>query len=92
MSRYQIIRKSITIGGIGIKDIENETLTKHQFGFNTPKDSGIQDLDEGGVYQWRRNGEYHMWNPDTIAKLQHSVRTGDFSTFEQFTAHIDDHN
>ena len=31
-------------------------------------------LDTGGLYQWRKGGEYHMWNPDTVAKLQHAVR------------------
>ena len=83
---------SSRIGGIGIEDIEHESLTKHHFGFETSKDNGLQVLDEGGIYQWRRNGEYHMWNPDTIANLQKAVRTGDFSTFEQFATHVDDQN
>ena len=47
------------------------------------------DLDAGGVYQWRRDGEHHMYNPDTIAKLQHSVRSKSYATFKEFANHID---
>ena len=44
------------------------------------------ELDVGGQYQWRRRGEFHMYNPNTIAKLQHSVRSGNYNLFKQYTA------
>ena len=45
----------------------------------------------GGQYQWRRRGEFHMYNPNTIAKLQHSVRSGNYRLFKEYTAAVDDH-
>src|SRR5262249_18815087 len=44
------------------------------------------ELDVGGQYQWRRRGEYHMYNPETIAKLQHSVRAGSYKMFKEYSA------
>ena len=43
------------------------------------------ELDVGGQYQWRRRGEFHMYNPETIAKLQHAVRTGNYALFKEYT-------
>ena len=48
------------------------------------------DLDAGGQYQWRRRGEYHMYNPNTIAKLQHAVRAGSYKMFKEYTAAAND--
>src|SRR5262249_13220624 len=42
-------------------------------------------LENGGIYQWRRDGEYHMWNPDTVAKMQQAVRVESFATFQEYT-------
>ena len=42
------------------------------------------DLDPGGFYYWRRDGEYHMWNPDTITKLQYASRTNDARAYRDF--------
>src|ERR1019366_4816563 len=61
------------IGGIGIDVLAQETLTRHARAFPRPQ-SDL--LPVGGVYAWRRDGEHHMWNPDTIALLQHAVRSG----------------
>jgi glutamate synthase domain-containing protein 2/glutamate synthase domain-containing protein 3 len=47
------------------------------------------ELDLGGRYQYRTNSEHHLYNPETVAKLQHAVRGGKFETFEEFTALID---
>ena len=55
--------------------IQREALARHSFAY-PPKDiPGNLDLDPGGQYQWRRGGEHHMYNPDTVAKLQHAVRS-----------------
>ena len=59
------------IGGIGIDTIALETMERHRAAF-----PGAQDdlLPVGGVYAWRRDGEFHQWNPETISQLQHAVR------------------
>jgi glutamate synthase (NADPH/NADH) large chain len=44
----------------------------------------------GGEYQWRREGEYHLFNPDTVYRLQHSTRSGRYDIFKQYTADVDD--
>ncbi|HEY0344992.1 MAG TPA: glutamate synthase central domain-containing protein, partial [Solirubrobacteraceae bacterium] len=59
------------IGGIGIEVLARETLDRHAQAY--PADHE-QLLPVGGIYAWRRDGEHHMWNPDTIALLQHAVR------------------
>ncbi len=48
------------------------------------------ELDVGGQYQWRRRGEFHMYNPNTIAKLQHAVRSGNYRLFKEYTRLVDD--
>jgi glutamate synthase domain-containing protein 2/glutamate synthase domain-containing protein 3 len=48
------------------------------------------DLDVGGQYQWRRRGEFHMYNPESIAKLQHAVRKGSYPLFKEYTRLVDD--
>ena len=47
-------------------------------------------LDSGGEYQWRRDGEYHLFNPDTVFKLQHSTQSGQFKIFKEYTELVDD--
>jgi glutamate synthase domain-containing protein 2/glutamate synthase domain-containing protein 1/glutamate synthase domain-containing protein 3 len=72
------------IGGIGLEDLAKEALERHYRAYpRTDRDL----LPVGGVLQWRRDGEIHNWNPDTISKLQHSVRktNGDgWTTYEEF--------
>ena len=61
------------IGGIGIDVLAQETLGRHHRAYP----SEVTDLlPVGGIYAWRRDGEQHMWNPETIALLQHAVRAG----------------
>jgi glutamate synthase domain-containing protein 2/glutamate synthase domain-containing protein 1/glutamate synthase domain-containing protein 3 len=59
------------IGGIGVDVLARETLDRHCRAYPGSHD---KLLPVGGVYAWRRDGEHHMWNPETIAALQHSVR------------------
>jgi len=77
------------IAGIGLSEVEEESRRRHASAFQEATVAGSLGLDAGGQYQWRRDGEFHMWDPDSIAKLQHSVRTNSFETFEEFTDHID---
>ncbi len=72
------------IGGVGIDAIAKEVLAWHRFAF--PKEFVYHErLDVGGQYQWRHGGEYHMFNPDTIAKLQYSTRISSYEKFKEFS-------
>src|SRR6202044_1427944 len=80
---------SSRINGVDLDVIARESLMRHRHGFPPIRVNG-EVLDNGGNYQWRRDGEYHMWNPDTIAKMQHAVRLGitkpidGFKTFQEY--------
>ncbi|MGD0384910.1 MAG: glutamate synthase large subunit [Solirubrobacteraceae bacterium] len=76
------------IGGISLDVLAAETLTRHARGFPHPQ-SDL--LPVGGVYAWRRDGEHHMWNPDTIALLQHAVRSGGEEAYREFARVSDEH-
>ncbi len=77
------------VQGIGLDVIARETLLRHVHAFHVdPSLNG--ELDVGGQYQWRRRGEFHMYNPNTIAKLQHSVRAGNYRMFKEYTRLIDE--
>ncbi|MGD0463324.1 MAG: glutamate synthase-related protein [Tepidisphaeraceae bacterium] len=83
------------ISGVDLDVIARESLMRHRHGFPPIRVNG-QVLDNGGFYQWRRDGEYHMWNPDTIGKMQHAVRLGitkpidGFKAFQEYTRLCDD--
>ncbi len=77
------------VGGIGLDAVAKETAARHHYAFHvSPTLDG--ELDVGGQYQWRRRGEYHMYNPNTIAKLQHSVRSGNYRVFKEYTRLVDE--
>jgi glutamate synthase domain-containing protein 2/glutamate synthase domain-containing protein 1/glutamate synthase domain-containing protein 3 len=59
------------IGGVGLEVLATEALERHARAYPQPHD---ELLPVGGVYAWRRDGEHHMWNPETIALVQHAVR------------------
>ncbi|HEX8714034.1 MAG TPA: glutamate synthase-related protein, partial [Solirubrobacteraceae bacterium] len=59
------------IGGVGMEVLATEALERHARAYPVPHD---QLLPVGGVYAWRRDGEHHQWNPETIALMQHAVR------------------
>src|SRR4051812_3590546 len=66
------------IGGIGLDVLARETIERHAQAYGPwGQDHSEELLPVGGVYAWRREGELHMWNPETIALLQHAVRAGD---------------
>ena len=62
------------IGGVGLDVIEREVLIRHEFAYPPKHIPESLDLETGGQYQWRRAGEYHQYNPETVATLQHAVR------------------
>ncbi|MFT3903453.1 MAG: glutamate synthase large subunit [Niabella sp.] len=77
------------IEGMGLDEIAKETLAKHRFAFSR-KDVPVNQLPTGGFYQWKRKGEAHMFNPQTVHLLQHSTRMNDYNTFKKYTRLIDE--
>ncbi len=74
-------RTASRIGGVGIEVVSEEVRRRHQRAFPS-RPMGEHDLEWGGEYQWRRDGEYHLFNPDTVFKLQHSTRSGQYSDLQ----------
>src|SRR5260370_7723721 len=71
------------VGGVGLDIIARESANRHKVAYNAdPNLDG--ELDVGGQYQWRRRGEFPMYNPNTIAKLQHSGPSGNYPLFKQY--------
>ncbi|ADB50243.1 glutamate synthase large subunit [Conexibacter woesei] len=81
---------SSRIGGVGIDVLAKEALERH---FRAYPRTGRETLPVGGVLQWRRDGERHIWNPDTIALLQHAVRAENGTagqTYDEFARAVND--
>ena len=79
------------IEGIGLDVIAQEAILRHRHAYR-PMAESEADLTAGGNYQYRVGGEYHLVNPETIAKLQHAVRQKNFETFKEYTDLIDRQN
>lgn len=77
------------IEGMGLDEIARETLTKHFFAFSK-KDKPVDRLPVGGVYQWKRKGEFHLFNPQTIHLLQEATKKNDYATFKKYSHIIND--
>src|SRR4029079_7529898 len=71
---------SSKIGGIGVKQISEEVRQRHLGAFG---EQASTELQSGGEYQWRRGGELHLFNPDTVFKLQHATRSGQYKIFKE---------
>ncbi len=79
------------LGGVGLDVIAKEAAARHEFAFPPrPSELAHRELQIGGEYQWRREGEYHLFNPETVFKLQHATRTGRYEVFKQYTRLVDD--
>jgi glutamate synthase (NADPH/NADH) large chain len=79
------------LGGVGFGVLAEEVLTRHRRAF--PSDevrAAHRALDVGGEYQWRREGELHLFNPTTVFKLQHSTRQGRYDIFKEYTRSVDE--
>jgi glutamate synthase (ferredoxin) len=73
---------SSRIQGAGLDVIAQEALARHQHAFPDRQVNGA--LDAGGQYQWRDGGEYHLFNPQSIHKLQNACRTGSYKIFQEY--------
>lgn len=77
------------IEGIGLDEIAKEVLAKHLFAFGR-KQIPVDRLPVGGVYQWKRKGEFHLFNPQSVHLLQYSTRMNDYSIFKKYSKTIND--
>jgi glutamate synthase (NADPH/NADH) large chain len=77
------------LGGLGFDEIARETLVRHRMAY-PEKPVLKQRLEVGGIYQWKRRGEYHLFNPETIQLLQQSTRTGDYQLYKAYAKLIND--
>ncbi len=77
------------IGGIGLRQITAETIKRNEEAY---PESGYENLElkTGGLYQWKRDGEFHLWNPQTIAALQDAAWCGDYKKYKEFSKLIND--
>ncbi|HTL03465.1 MAG TPA: glutamate synthase large subunit, partial [Vicinamibacterales bacterium] len=80
---------SSRIGGAGIDAIAAEVRARHEQAFPS-RPVAEPDLDEGGEYQWRRDGEFHLFNPDTVYKLQHATRSGQYKIYKEYTQAVNE--
>jgi glutamate synthase (NADPH/NADH) large chain len=82
---------SSRIGGITLEEIAREALISHRDAF-LESNSHSLELNTDGIYHYRTDGEYHAWNPDTVALLQWSTRTNDYSKFKEFSQKVNSEN
>ncbi len=90
----QVIDKYFTwtasrISGIGLDAIATDAKARHDSAFPDRPLNG-HTLDAGGSYQYRREGEYHLFNPETVHKLQYACRSGDYKVFKEYSKLVDD--
>jgi glutamate synthase (NADPH/NADH) large chain len=79
------------IEGIDLDVVAGEVKARHTIAYPArPEELAHRELPVGGEYQWRREGEYHLFNPDTVYKLQHSTRSGRYDVFKEYTRLVDD--
>ena len=79
------------LGGVGLDVIAEEVARRHRMAYPA---GGIapahRELEMGGEYQWRREGELHLFDPETVFRLQHSTRAGKYDVFKQYTGRVND--
>ena len=79
------------LDGIGLDVIAAEVAARHAAAHpSRPDQRAHRKLELGGEYQWRREGEHHLFNPETVYRLQHATRAGRYDLFKKYTASVDD--
>jgi glutamate synthase (NADPH/NADH) large chain len=79
------------LGGIGLDELASEVASRHAVAYpKNPERRAHRKLELGGEYQWRREGEYHLFNPETVFKLQHATRAKRYDIFKQYTQLVND--
>lgn len=77
------------ISGVGLDVLADEVKRRHERAFPDRSLNG-HTLDAGGHYQYRKDGEFHLFNPETVHKLQYAVRSGDFKVFKEYSKLVDE--
>ena len=79
------------IGGVGLDVLADEVATRHRLShLDRPNELAHREREVGGEYQWRREGEIHLFNPKTVFKLQHATRSKRYEVFKEYTRAVDD--
>ncbi len=79
------------LGGVGLDVLAEEVARRHHFAFDEREgELAHREIETGGDYHWRRDGEYHLFNPETVFKLQQATRAQDYRLFKQYTRLVDD--
>ncbi|HEY5320829.1 MAG TPA: glutamate synthase large subunit, partial [Galbitalea sp.] len=79
------------LGGVGMDVIAAESAARHQHAYPESGTANVHErLATGGEYQWRRDGSPHLFNPETVFRLQHSTRTRRYDIFRDYTKLVDD--
>ena len=79
------------LGGVGLETLAEEAAARHASAYPLVETSRAhRGLDVGGEYQWRREGELHLFNPETVFLLQHATRTRRYEIFRQYTEAMED--
>ncbi|GAA0722959.1 glutamate synthase large subunit [Dactylosporangium roseum] len=79
------------IGGIGLAEVHAEIAARHERAYPANEaERAHRRLEVGGEYQWRREGELHLFNPETVFLLQHATRSRQFDVFQRYTAKVDE--
>jgi glutamate synthase (NADPH/NADH) large chain len=79
------------LGGVDLDVLAREVIERHRKAHpQNPTELAHRELDGGGEYQWRREGEYHLFNPETVFRLQHASRTKRYDIFKEYTSLVDD--
>ena len=78
------------IGGIDVDVVAKEVLMRHRAAFVDARSPRARQLEAGGRYQWRADGEHHLFNPESIHRLQKAVRTGNYATYKAYAELIND--
>jgi len=79
------------IGGSGLAQIHAEVKARHEKAYpSNPAERTHRRLEVGGEYQWRREGELHLFNPETVFLLQHATRSKQYDVFKKYTAKVDE--
>ena len=78
------------LGGIGLEVVAEEVAARHRKAYpENATERAHRRLETGGEYQWRREGEVHLFNPQTVFQLQHSTRSQKYDVFKQYTSTVD---
>ncbi|MGH9102640.1 MAG: glutamate synthase large subunit, partial [Acidimicrobiales bacterium] len=79
------------LGGVGLETIASDVAARHAAAWpSRPEELAHRDLEVGGQYQWRREGERHLFDPTTVFRLQHSTRAKRYEIFKEYTSAVDD--